>query len=231
MQTHQQHVSVDEQNQVSAAWAVPDAFQPGQTAAVLLAHGAGSDMHHPFMCFFHQALAAQGLLSIKFNFLYKEQGRKAPDRAPKLEHAFRAVLQAVRQHDSLRPGPLFIGGKSMGGRIASHLAAQGEAVAGLMLLGYPLHPPKKHDRQRRDHLSQIACPMLFLQGTRDPLCELTLLEDALQPLQAPAHVHVIDGADHSFKVPKRSGRTAEKVLEEMLQVMVEWLHRVASAYP
>lgn len=223
MQTHQQRVNLDDENQVSAVWAVPDAFQPGQTAAVLLAHGAGNDMHHPFMCFFHQALAAQGLLSIKFNFLYKEQGRKAPERAPKLEHAFRTVLQAVRQHDTLHPGPLFIGGKSMGGRIASHLVAQGEDVTGLILLGYPLHPPKKHDRQRRDHLPQIACPMLFFQGTRDPLCELSLLQDALQPVQDRTQVHVIDGADHSFKVPKRSGRTAEEVLDEMAQVMVDWI--------
>lgn len=225
MQTHQQRVSLDDENQVSAVWAVPDAFQAGQTAAVLLAHGAGNDMHHPFMCFFHQALAAQGLLSIKFNFLYKEQGRKAPDRAAKLEHAFRTVLQAVRQHDTLRPGPLFIGGKSMGGRIASLLAAQGEAVAGLILLGYPLHPPKKHDRQRRDHLPQITCPMLFFQGTRDPLCDITLLEDALQAVQAPTHVHVIEDADHSFKVPKRSGRTTEEVLEEIAREMVAWIQR------
>lgn len=226
MHTHQQTVRPDDQSQVSAVWAVPDAFQPGQTAAVLLAHGAGNDMHHPFMCFFHQALAAQGVLSIKFNFPYKEQGRKAPDRIPQLEHAFRAVIQTVRQHDTLRPGPLFIGGKSMGGRIASHLAAQGEAVAGLILLGYPLHPPKQHDRQRRHHLPRIACPMLFFQGRRDPLCDLTLLKDALQSLQRPPHVHVIDGGDHSFKVPKRSGRTAEAVLDEIARVMLAWIRHV-----
>jgi predicted alpha/beta-hydrolase family hydrolase len=225
---HQQHVSLDDQNYVTAIWAVPDTFQTGQTATVLLAHGAGSDMHHPFMCFFHDVLAHQGLLSVKFNFLYTQQGRKAPDRTAKLEHAFHTVLQAVRQHDTLRPGPLFIGGKSMGGRIASHLAAQGEDVAGLMLLGYPLHPPKKPDKQRRDHLPQITCPMLFFQGTRDPLCDLTLLEDALRPVQSPTCVHVIEGGDHSFKVPKRSGRTTKEVWQEMAQAMVGW---VRSATP
>lgn len=223
MRLDQQLVRLDNQNHVTAIWAVPDTFRAGQTATVLLAHGAGSDMHHPFMCFFHESLAKHGLLSVKFNFPYTEQGRKAPDRAPKLEHAFRAVLNAVRTHDTLHPGPLFIGGKSMGGRIASHLAAQGEEVAGLILLGYPLHAPKKFDRQRRQHLLEIVCPMLFFQGTRDPLCDLTLLDHALRSARSPTHVHVIEGGDHSFNVPRRSGRTAEEVWHEIAQVMVRWL--------
>lgn len=117
----------------------------------------------------------------------------------------------------------------MGGRMASHLAARGEAMAGLVLLGYPLHPAGKPGQLRSAHLRQIACPMLFLQGSRDPLCCLDLLTRVLRPLATPTHVHVIDQGDHSFQVPKRRGRATEQVWQEIVQVVLCWLKQTAQA--
>jgi predicted alpha/beta-hydrolase family hydrolase len=225
MQTYHRTMTIENHHSISAVWAVPADFRGGKTDAIVLAHGAGNDMHHAFMSFFHEALARQGILSVKFNFLYMEQGRKAPDRTAKLEQTYRTVLRHVRQDANWQPGRLFIGGKSMGGRIASHLAAQGEAVSGLVCLGYPLHPAKKPDNLRSAHLAHITCPMLFLQGTRDPLCDLTHLRNALQPLHSPAQVYEIEGGDHSFKVPKRSGRTDEEIWQAAVQVILNWLRR------
>jgi predicted alpha/beta-hydrolase family hydrolase len=131
----------------------------------------------------------------------------------------------VRQDPQLAPEYLFLSGKSMGGRIASHLAAQGEDCAGLIFLGYPLHPYNKKSL-RADHLPQIRCPMLFIEGTRDGLCDLELLEPILARLDVPISLHRIEGGDHSFKVLKRIGRKQESVWEEIVQVMVKWLRGV-----
>ena len=223
MQIHNRSIDIDNQEKVSAVWAIPSDFCAGKTDAVILAHGAGNDMHHAFMSFFHEALAHAGFLSLKFNFLYMERGRKTPDRATKLEQTYRTILQHVRQDAVWQPSRLFIGGKSMGGRIASHLAAQGEGVNGLIFLGYPLHPARKPEHLRSEHLTRITCPMLFLQGTRDPLCDLTHLRNVLKPLQCPTQLYEIEGGDHSFKVPKRSGRTDEEVFKAAIEVIINWI--------
>jgi predicted alpha/beta-hydrolase family hydrolase len=180
-------------------------------------------MNSPFLSHVHRALAERGVMTVKFNFPYKEQGRKAPDRAPVLEETWRAVAEAVRDEPRLSPRRLFFAGKSMGGRIASHLAAQGQSCSGLVFLGYPLHPPNKPDRLRADHLKAIQCPMLFIQGTRDALCDLDLLRTALEPLQAPVTLRVIEGGDHSFKVLKRLGRSQEAVWEGIIAEIDHWL--------
>jgi hypothetical protein len=208
---------------VSAAVTVPAGFAPGETPAVLLAHGAGNDMDSPFMTRIHAALAARGLLAARFNFPYTEAGRKAPDRAPRLEQTWRAVAAWLRGHPEHPPGPLFAGGKSMGGRMASHLAAAGEPFAGLVFLGYPLHPPRQPGKLRAEHLSRIRVPMLFVQGTRDPLCDLALLERALVDVTAPVRLHRVEEGDHSFKLPKRAGRSEEEVLEEVADVVAAWV--------
>jgi len=150
----------------SKVWAVPGNFDPGVGSALVLAHGAGAGMNHEFIRFFHEGLASNGVLSVKFNFPYMEAGRKAPDRSDKLEETFRKVLE-VMTNDGLGADRIFIGGKSMGGRMASHLVARGTRVAGLVLLGYPLHPPGKPGQLRVAHFSEIRCPALFVQGTRD----------------------------------------------------------------
>ena len=179
----------------------------------------------------HEALAQRGLLSVRFNFPYKERGGKAPDRPPLLEATWRAVARAVREDPELAPARLVLAGKSMGGRIATHLAAQGEPCAGVALLGYPLHPPRKPEKLRAAHLADIDVPLLFVQGTRDALCDLELLRATLAGLSAPVTLHLIEQGDHSFKVPKRSGRDASEILTEIIETIVEWTSQASITAP
>jgi predicted alpha/beta-hydrolase family hydrolase len=180
-------------------------------------------MNSEFLSFVHTALAQRGALTVKFNFPYTERGARAPDRPPVLIETWRAVARAVREDQKLAPGSLVLGGKSMGGRIASMIAADGEPCAGLVLLGYPLHPAGQPAKLRVDHLARIRVPMLFVQGTRDPLCDMALLEDALAGLQAPVTLHRIEEGDHSFSVPKRLGRAPQEIREEIAGVVQRWL--------
>ena len=222
MEEQRRQIPVDEKTSVSSVWSVPDGWSDGPRRAVILAHGAGNDMDSPFMQAVHDGLAARGLLAVRFNFPYKERGAKAPDRAPVLEATWRAVAAAVRD-DPLGPAKLVLSGKSMGGRIASHLAAEGEPCAGLLFLGYPLHPAGKPEKLRAEHLERIACPMCFIQGSRDRLCQLDLLQKELERLPAPVMLHVVDDGDHSFQVPKRIGRSNEEVLEEVIATAGGWI--------
>lgn len=222
-------VAVGDGSQVSAVLARPAAGNP--QAAIILAHGAGNDMTSPFMCAMHERLAARGFLTVKFNFPYKERGGKAPDPSRTLQACYRAVLDAVRHH--LAPGlPVVIGGKSMGGRMASHLAAEGAAIDGLLLLGYPLHPAGRPEQLRTTHLEQITVPMLFFAGTRDPLCQLGLLRTALASMETHhpglATLHIIDGGDHSFAVLKSLRRSKEEVMDEFASVSALWVQAVVS---
>ncbi|MEO8605693.1 MAG: alpha/beta family hydrolase [bacterium] len=189
---------------------------------VILAHGAGTDMTHHLLLAFADGLAARGVATVRFNFPYTERGRRAPDPAPVLEACYRAVLEQVRVDAGVGSGRLVIGGKSMGGRMASHIAAQGAAVDGLLFLGYPLHPAGKPQQLRAAHLAQIAAPMLFLTGTRDPLCPLERLRPVVATLPR-ATLHVVEDGDHSFAVRKRSGRDAAAVLDELLTASLAWL--------
>lgn len=219
-------IRLGEGRQVRVVVALPAGFTPGAAPAVILAHGAGNDMDAPFLSAVHAGLAAHGFVAVKFNFPYKECGRRLPDPAPVLEDAFVRVLEAVRAAPEIAPPRIVIGGKSLGGRMASHLAAAGVDVAGLLLLGYPLHPAGQPERLRTAHLPQIRVPMLFVTGTRDPLCRLDLLRQTIQRLPAPVTVHVIAGGDHSFEVPKRTPRAAADVWTEIVQESVRWLRTV-----
>ena len=225
MRTLKRKIRVDAETSVSSVWTVPDTYDPARDSGVVLAHGAGNDMHSPFLGTVHNGLARNGMLAVRFNFPYTEQGRRAPDRAPVLEATWRAVVQAVRDDPKLAPRQLFLGGKSMGGRMASHVAASGEACSGLVFLGYPLHPPGRTDKLRAEHLARIPVPMLFIEGTRDPFCELDLLQRVLKPLGVPVEVHVIEGGDHSFRVPKSLQRPEREVLNEVVDVVAVWVTR------
>ena len=222
MQVLERKIDLGPDGSVSSLWALPPGYVAGGNA-VALAHGAGTSMHGPFLSAMHLGLAELGLLSVKFNFPYTEQGRKAPDRMPRLEAAWRAVLAALRGDPELAPGRLFLGGKSMGGRVASHLVAAGAACDGLLLLGYPLHPAGKPERLRDGHLADIDCPMLFIEGTRDPLCRLGLLRPVLARLGGRARLHLIEGGDHSFRLPKRLGRSEREVWDEILEAASHWM--------
>lgn len=212
---------------VSAVVAYPQTRAPGPATAVILAPGAGIDMNSAFLSAMHEGLAAHGSVTVKFNFPYKELGRRAPDPAPVLESCYTRVLERIRGDPQIAPARVVIGGKSLGGRIASHLAAQGQEVAGLILLGYPLHPPGKMERLRVAHLDKIRAPMLFFAGTRDPLCNLALLRQTLERLPAPIELHVIEGGDHSFALPKALQRDASAVWEEIIDTSARWLRKLA----
>jgi len=209
---------------VSSVWGVPRDYDADR--ALVLAHGAGNDMRSPFLSYLHTTLAERGVLTVKFNFPYTECGARAPDRPPVLEATWRAVAAAVRDDPELAPRNLVLGGKSMGGRFASMIAAQGEPCAGLVLLGYPLHPAGQPDKLRVDHLADLRVPTLFVQGTRDPLCDMALLEAALEPLTAPVTLHRIEEGDHSFAVPRRLGRDSRAIWEEIAGVVEQWLARL-----
>ena len=204
--------------------AAPDA---GAEAVLILGHGAGAGQRSAFMVEFAQALAALGVDVVTFNFLYTEQGRRIPDRAPALEACYRAVIDAVRANPGTSGRALFIGGKSMGGRIATQVAAADPQLqlAGLVLLGYPLHPPGRPSERRDRHLPAIARPMLFVQGTRDAFGTPDELASIVSTLQPPPTVHVVDRADHSFKVSKRDPAAQAKVYADVQRAIVGFIRR------
>lgn len=198
---------------------------------VLLGHGAGADQSSPFMRLFASGLAERGLDAMTFNFLYLEQGRRAPDPKPKLEACYRAVIKAALNHKKLKANRLVVGGKSMGGRIASQVAAAEEndsgsrisdKVAGLVFLGYPLHPPGNPEKMRDAHLKLIRAPMLFIQGSRDAFGLPEELRTVINRDRLPATLQVIDGGDHSFKVPKTSAMPQQQVYETTMDQIVDW---------
>jgi predicted alpha/beta-hydrolase family hydrolase len=199
------------------------AAEPDRAGVTLiLGHGAGAGQTSTFMVSFAAALAARGIDTVTFNFLYTEQGRRLPDPKDKLEACYRAVIAAVARRKIGER--LAIGGKSMGGRIASQVAAAGAPdVAGLVLLGYPLHPPGKPDQLRDKHLPDIKAPMLFVQGSRDTFGTPDELRPIIKTLGAPAELYEVTGGDHSFKVLKRDGVTQEDAYKMVLDRIDTWL--------
>lgn len=197
-----------------------DAATPG----LVLAHGAGGSLEESLLAATAEGLARHGFPVLRFNFPYRQEGRRLPDPAETLEECYRAVAAQARR--LFAPGPLFLGGKSLGGRMASHLAAAGEPVAGLVFLGYPLHPPGRPEKLRDQHLSRIRVPMLFVSGTRDAFAQRELLEPVLERLRPLATSHWVEGGDHSFRTPRR--RPAE-VYQEILEAVVAWLRLVVSS--
>jgi uncharacterized protein len=191
-------------------------------AAIVLAHGAGTDLTHPLLRRIARGLAERGHMSAAFNFGYAEAGRKRPDPMGRLESAYHDVLAYLRPR--LGGRPLVLGGRSMGGRVASHLAAQGEPCAGLCLLGYPLHPARRPERLRTEHWPALRLPLLFVSGDRDPLCDLPLLaREREQRLgNADDTLHVVRGADHGFALRARDGRTPAQVVAEVVDAVTAW---------
>ena len=187
------------------------------------AHGAGGNMADRSILATSRALTARGITVVRFNFPYREKKSGRPDRMPTLMATVAAV--ATRARDELKPGWLMIGGRSMGGRAASMLAAEGFAADGLLLLAYPLHPPGKPDQLRDAHLPEIRAPVLCFNGTRDPFCTRELMNNAVGGL-ANWDMRWVDGADHSFHVPKSSGRTDAEVLGWIADVSAEWIRRM-----
>lgn len=199
----------------------------GAEGLFVLGHGAGAGMRHRFMEDVARALAERGVATLRYQFPYMEAGRRVPDRHPRLIATVRAAVAAARG----RAGnlPLLAGGKSMGGRMTSMAAAEAplEGVRGLAFFGFPLHPSGRPSIDRAEHLADVGLPMLFLQGTRDRLAELQLLRPVLDDLAPAPALHVIDDADHGFRVLKRTGRTEGQVVEELAETTRAWLRDLA----
>jgi len=193
---------------------------------LVLAHGAGAGMCHPFMEKLAGELAGVGVATLRYQFPYMEARRRVPD-APAVLTA--TVVAAVRAAAEAAPGlPLLAGGKSMGGRMTSQAAAQRplDGVRGLVFFGFPLHPPNQPGTRRADHLAEVAIPMLFLQGTRDTFADLTLLRPVCTKLGPRATLHLIETADHSFQMLKRSGRSDPEVLRELAEKTASWAEEI-----
>ena len=191
------------------------------------AHGAGGHMHDRNMNALAAALRGRGIDIVRFNFLYREQGSRRPDAMARLEACMNAVVSHTRRE--VDPHRLLIGGRSMGGRAASMLAAHGAECDGLLLFAYPLHPAGKPEKLRDAHLRSIPVPVLCLNGTRDALCRRDLMEHALASVGPNWRMHWLEGADHSFHVLKASGRTDKDVLEESATVTRDWLCQLGSS--
>jgi uncharacterized protein len=222
------HIDIDGLPPVSALLRVPD--DPQATAAgYVFAHGAGAGMGHAFMAAFADGLAERGIATLRYQFPYMEQGSKRPD-TPKVAHA--AVRAAVAEAARRLPGlPLLAGGKSFGGRMTSQTQALVPlpGVLGLVFVAFPLHPAGKPSDERAKHLFDVDLPMLFLQGTRDELAALELLQPLLQRLGKRATLAVFDDADHSFHVRARSGRTDAQTLQAMLDATALWMRGLVKA--
>jgi len=195
----------------------------GPRAAFVFAHGAGAGMAHPFMESVALGLADRGVATLRFQFPYMEEGGRRPD-PPRVAQA--AVRGAVLHAALAWPGlPLVAGGKSFGGRMSSHAQAADALprVAGLAFLGFPLHAAGKPSDARGQHLRDVGVPMLFLQGTRDALADVELIGPLVARLGSRARLHWVEGADHSFRVPRRSGRSPEEIMDELLDAFSAWL--------
>ena len=194
-------------------------------ATLLVAHGAGAGMDHPFLVGFAHAMAEARVATVRFNFPYVEAGKKAPSPERVLRETWLAVSAEV---ESERRGPVLAGGKSLGGRIASMCVADGMPAAGLVFLGYPLHPPGKTDRVRADHLGRIQVPMLFVEGTRDPFADPAVLGPVLERLGPRAVLEIVEGGDHSFNLPGRKGDPAQ-VGAALAGAVAPFVRRIAEA--
>lgn len=194
---------------------------------LVLSHSAGAGMRHPFMEAAATQLAEHRIATFRYQFPYMEQGRKPPNPRPVLIETIRSAVTAATQ--AAGDLPVFASGKSMGGRMTSLAAAEEPlpGVQGLVFFGFPLHTAGKPSAERGEHLSQVTIPMLFLQGTRDTLADLSLLQPLANRLGKRATLHIVDGGDHSFHVLKRSGRTDEQVLEELANTVHDWTSQLA----
>jgi predicted alpha/beta-hydrolase family hydrolase len=218
-------ISVDEERRVSGLLQLP----ANARACYVMAHGAGAGMAHPFLAAIADGLAERGIATLRYQFPYMEQGSKRPD-SPVVAHA--AVRAAVAEAARLAPGlPLFAGGKSFGGRMTSQAQAASPltGVSGLAFLGFPLHPAGRPSEERAKHLFDVHVPMLFLQGTRDELAELPLVQKVTGDLGTRATLELFPDADHSFHVPARSGRKDGEVREELLDTLTAWIDRCAAS--
>ncbi len=225
-------IQANERDVVTALlYPAPKETRSGVT--LILGHGAGGSQLTPYMQLFAGGLASRGIDVLTFNFVYMERGRGVPDQKAKLESCYRAVIEAASKHRKLKENRIVLGGKSMGGRIASQVAAaideqvspseSKSAIAGLVFLGYPLHPPGRPEQLRDAHLKHIRAPMLFVQGSRDAFGTEDEILSLIKRLKLPAELYAIQGGDHSGKVPKSVGIPQAQVYEAAMDRIRSWI--------
>jgi predicted alpha/beta-hydrolase family hydrolase len=225
---HQIETTIDlgPKGEVSAVLAGPDKASDAHAIGLVVAHGAGNDMHNPLIVAVARGMATAGYPSLRFNFPYKEKGKKSPDGQATLVHTWRCALAFMQANPTFPIRDIIAVGKSMGGRVASQMAAARQMnVAGLIFLGYPLHAPGRTDQLRDAHLYAIDAPMLFVAGTRDSLCKLDKLHEVLGRLTGPHDLDTVDGGDHSFRLPQTVDRTPAQVQQQVVDRCLAWLKR------
>ncbi|OPY75311.1 MAG: Alpha/beta hydrolase family protein [Syntrophorhabdus sp. PtaU1.Bin050] len=215
-------VPVGDKEHTSGILSVPG--KASRKTAIIVAHGAGNDMNTPLIVSFSEGLAMAGYPTLRFNFLYREHGKKAPDRQEVLVETWQSVYRFAVEAIGADTDSWVAAGKSLGGRIASQMVSDGLLpVDRLIFLGYPLHPFDNKEKLRDTHLRRIEIPMLFFAGTRDPLCDMEKLNGVLKQFQAPWDLYTIDGGDHSFHVPKKTGMQDGEIFERIVSKTLDWL--------
>ena len=217
-------IEVENGEKISAVISVPENHVPGKGVGIIIAHGAQNDMENPLIAAVATGLARRGFLSLRFNFPYREQGRKSPDSQGKLIKTWLSVYTFLGGHKEYAVDKIITAGKSMGGRVVSQLAADRLiSPDGLIFLGYPLHPPGQKEKKKADHLYTIKVPMLFFAGTRDALCDLNTIKGVMEKIKVKKELVVVEGGDHSFKTPKSMEKNEEEVFAGITDKCVEWL--------
>lgn len=212
--------------EVSGVLGIPQWWPTGSRVSVVIAHGSTDSMADPLVEHLHRELTERRNLTLRFNFPFAEVGRKRPDKRGVLRRVFRAAIGALARDPTAAPAHLFLGGKGLGGQVASELAGTRVRIDGLFFLGYPLHPQGKPENVSPEHLFRIISPMLFVQGPRDRRCDLDVLRRTLTRVGAPTALHVVEEADRDFKVTKKSHRTDEEVRDEVLNTVDGWIQKV-----
>jgi predicted alpha/beta-hydrolase family hydrolase len=221
MITAELRVQISEDLDVSGVLERPDSCRPGVTPGLILAHGANNTLAYPLLSFLSRRLAETGTASVmRFNFPYAERGASSPNAGSVLMETYRKAHDALVDDGLCPPGPVFLGGKSMGGRIAAesvsrHHEGEGLVAAGLVFLGYPLHAPDNKAKLRTGPLRRIDVPSLFVQGSRDPFCDLELLRPVVEGLDRPGELYVVEGGGHSYEVPKAAGLSPEEIYTDI----------------
>lgn len=224
MTSEQTTIDIPGKGPVSAVLAIPDRPENALRTGVVIAHGAGNDMHNGLIVSLGEGLAEAGHVTLRFNFPYKEKGKRSPDGQATLERTWQCVMDWFENNPRLALARIVAAGKSMGGRVAAQMAAAGRMDAdALIFIGYPLHAPGRADRLRDDHLYDIKVPMLFFAGTRDPLCNLQKLHQVLERLEGPVDLETVDGGNHSFKLPASMPRPPVAVHRQIVDRCTTWI--------
>ena len=217
MISHPNTIDIPSKGSVSSVLTVPDNPHGTALTGVIVAHGAGNDMHNDMIVAFTDGLADAGYATLRFNFLYKEKGKKSPDGQATLVHTWQHVYAWFKSNIQVKIARVIAAGKSMGGRVAAQMAAAGQLdPAALIFLGYPLHAPGRTDQLRDAPLYEIKAPMLFFEGTKDPLCNLDSLRRVLGHLKNSVVLETIEDGNHSFKLPASSSRPAAAVYQQIV---------------